>query len=103
MFVFLAFFYASFIHLHPLSGPSGKELSHWICALVPCLGDHKISLDEKDSWMEKYRNIFLPLDAIHAHMDWVEYYMSHMESSCKKNYAHDQWKATKKADCKRSC
>ena len=47
---------------------------------------------------EKYRHILLPLDAIHPHMDWVEDYMSHMESSRRKMYVHDQWKTTKQAN-----
>ena len=42
---------------------------------------------------QPHRNILLSPDAIQTHLDWVEYYMSHMESSFKKHYAHDQWKA----------
>ena len=80
----LHFLMPFFIQLHPLSGTCGRELIHWSCTLVPCLGDHKIYIGEKDSWMEKYRHILLPFDAIHPHMDWVEYYMSHMESPCRK-------------------
>ena len=48
---------------------------------------------------QPHRNIFLSLASIQPHVDWVEDYMSHMESSCKNIYAHDQWKVDKKANC----
>ena len=36
-----------------------------------------------------HRHIWLSLYAIQPHVDWVEDYMSHMESSCRKISAHD--------------
>ena len=48
---------------------------------------------------QQHRRKLLALDAIHPHMDWVEEYMSHMDSSCRKMSAHDQWKEAKQANC----
>ena len=71
-----------------------RELSHWSCALVPCLGDHTISLDEEDSWMEKqHRNTLIQFYAIHPHMDWdMVDYMAHMETPYRKIPTHFMWK-----------
>ena len=38
---------------------------------------------------QPHRNILLSLAAIQPHLDWVEDYMSHMESSCRKISAHE--------------
>ena len=45
---------------------------------------------------QPHRNILLSLDGIQLNVDWVEDYMSHMESSCRKMSAHDQGKGDKK-------
>ena len=46
---------------------------------------------------QTHRHILLSLDSIHPHVDWVEYYMSYMDSSFRKRSAHDQWKENKQA------
>ena len=48
---------------------------------------------------QPHMNIFLSLNVIQPHMDWVEDYMSHMESSCRKISAHEQWKVVEQANC----
>ena len=63
------------------------------------LGVHDDLLNAPSPSQQPYRHIFLSLDSIQPHMDWVEDYMSHMESSCRKNSAHDQWKVDKQANC----
>ena len=52
------------------------------------LGVHGDLLNAPSPSQQPHRNILLSLDVIQPHMDWVEDYMSHMESSCRKNYAH---------------
>ena len=49
---------------------------------------------------QPHRNILLSISSIKPHVDWVEHYMSHMESSCRKKYAHDQWKVGEQENCK---
>ena len=63
------------------------------------LGVHDDLLNAPSPSQQSHKNILLTLYAIQTHMDWVEYYMSHMESSCRKISAHEQWKAAKKANC----
>ena len=48
---------------------------------------------------QPHRHIWMSLDVIPPHVDWVEYYMSHMESSCIKLLAHYQWKEDKQTNC----
>ena len=45
---------------------------------------------------QPHRHILLSLDSIQINVDWVGDYMSHMESSCRKMFAHDQGKRDKK-------
>ena len=48
---------------------------------------------------QPHRNILLSPVAIQKHVDWVEDYMSHMESSCRKMSADEQWKASEQSNC----
>ena len=48
------------------------------------LGVHDNLLNEPSPSQKPHRHILLSLGAIKPHMDWVEYYMPHMVSSCRK-------------------
>ena len=63
------------------------------------IGVHDDFMNEQLPSQQKHSQIFLPLYSIHPHMDQVEYYMSHIESSYRKNSTHDQWKEAKQANC----
>ena len=63
------------------------------------LGVHDDLSNAPSPSQQPHRHILLSLDAIQPHMDWVEDYMSHMESSCRKNSANEQWKAAEQANC----
>ena len=47
------------------------------------LGVHNDLMNAPFPFQQPHRHILLALDAIHRHMDGVEDYMSHMESSCR--------------------
>ena len=63
------------------------------------LGGHDDLWNAPSPSHQPHRNILLSLAAIQTHVDWVEDYMSHMESSCRKIYAHEQWKAVEQSNC----
>ena len=63
------------------------------------LGVHDDLLNAPSPSRKPHGNVFMSLDAIQKHMDWVEDYMSHMDSSYKKISAHEQWKEAEQENC----
>ena len=53
------------------------------------LGIHNDLMNAPLPSQQPHRNIMLSLDSIQPHVDWVEYYMSHMESYCRKISSHE--------------